>query len=52
MENYTTIKTIGKGAFGNVKLVERNIDGKLLAIKKIDLFLNEKLKTENEIQIL
>lgn len=37
MENYTKIKTIGKGTFGSVKLVARNSDQKKLAIKKIYL---------------
>lgn len=34
-ENFTTIKIIGKGAFGEVKLVQRRNDGKIYALKSL-----------------
>jgi protein-serine/threonine kinase len=34
-ENFTTIKIIGKGAFGEVKLVQRKNDGKIYALKSL-----------------
>jgi protein-serine/threonine kinase len=34
-ENYTTIKIIGKGAFGEVKLVQKKTDGKIYALKSL-----------------
>ena len=37
MDNYVKIKSIGKGTFGSVNLVERKSDKMLLAIKKIYL---------------
>lgn len=33
--NYRTIKIIGKGAFGEVKLVERKKDGNIFALKQL-----------------
>ena len=33
--NYTTVKTIGKGAFGEVKLVRKKQDGQLYALKRL-----------------
>ncbi len=33
IENYELMKTIGKGAFGEVKLVRRKQDGKVYALK-------------------
>ena len=51
MERYNKIKTIGKGTFGSVNLVERIADGKRLAIKKI--YLGEACPNpKNETQIL
>lgn len=32
-QNYQTLKVIGKGAFGEVKLVQRKRDGKVYALK-------------------
>lgn len=34
-QNYSTIKIIGKGAFGEVKLVQRKNDGKIYALKSL-----------------
>ena len=34
-ENFSTLKIIGKGAFGEVKLVQRNNDGKIYALKSL-----------------
>lgn len=34
-ENFTTLKIIGKGAFGEVKLVQRKNDGKIYALKSL-----------------
>lgn len=34
-ENYTTIRIIGKGAFGEVKLVQKKTDGKIYALKSL-----------------
>jgi len=34
-ENFTTLKIIGKGAFGEVKLVQRRNDGKIYALKSL-----------------
>ena len=34
-ENFTTLKIIGKGAFGEVKLVQRRNDGKVYALKSL-----------------
>ena len=34
-ENYHTLKIIGKGAFGEVKLVQRKHDGKIYALKSL-----------------
>lgn len=34
-QNYATIKIIGKGAFGEVKLVQRKHDGKIYALKSL-----------------
>lgn len=34
-ENFATLKTIGKGAFGEVKLVQRKNDGKIYALKTL-----------------
>ena len=33
--NYQTLKIIGKGAFGEVKLVQRRHDGKIYALKSL-----------------
>ncbi len=33
--NYTTIRTIGKGGFGEVKLVRKKQDGRLYALKRL-----------------
>lgn len=33
--NYSTLKIIGKGAFGEVKLVQRKNDGKIYALKSL-----------------
>lgn len=35
IEDYETIKTIGKGAFGEVKLVRRRVDAKVYALKSL-----------------
>lgn len=34
-ENYVTVKIIGKGAFGEVKLVQRKHDHKVYALKSL-----------------
>lgn len=56
--NFTTIKIIGKGAFGEVKLVQKKTDGKIYALKslvksemvrkdKVETLLNLILETES-----
>jgi protein-serine/threonine kinase len=45
-ENYNTIKIIGKGAFGEVKLVQKKADGKVYAMKsliKTEMFKKDQL---------
>jgi protein-serine/threonine kinase len=45
-ENYTTVKIIGKGAFGEVKLVQKRGDGKVYAMKsliKTEMFKKDQL---------
>ncbi|ROT41450.1 kinase-like protein [Sodiomyces alkalinus F11] len=45
-ENYKTIKIIGKGAFGEVKLVQKKQDGKVYAMKsliKTEMFKRDQL---------
>lgn len=45
-ENYTTIKIIGKGAFGEVKLVQKKQDNKIYAMKsliKTEMFKKDQL---------
>ncbi|KAJ2902259.1 hypothetical protein MKZ38_000800 [Zalerion maritima] len=45
-ENYSTIKIIGKGAFGEVKLVQKKADGKIYAMKsliKTEMFKKDQL---------
>ncbi|KFA73380.1 hypothetical protein S40288_09913 [Stachybotrys chartarum IBT 40288] len=45
-ENYNTIKIIGKGAFGEVKLVQKKGDGKIYAMKsliKMEMFKKDQL---------
>ena len=37
MEKYEKIKKIGRGTYGDVILVKRKHDGKLLALKKVVL---------------
>lgn len=34
-QNYNTLKIIGKGAFGEVRLVQRKNDGKIYALKSL-----------------
>lgn len=34
-QNYSTLKIIGKGAFGEVKLVQRKHDGRIYALKSL-----------------
>ena len=34
-QNYNTLKIIGKGAFGEVRLVQRKHDGKIYALKSL-----------------
>ena len=34
-DNFSTLKVIGKGAFGEVKLVQRKNDGKIYALKSL-----------------
>ncbi|KAJ9606575.1 Serine/threonine-protein kinase [Cladophialophora chaetospira] len=44
--NFSTIKVIGKGAFGEVKLVQRKTDGKIYALKsliKSEMFKKDQL---------
>lgn len=44
--NFHTIKVIGKGAFGDVKLVQRKSDGKIYALKslvKTEMFKRDQL---------
>jgi len=54
-ENYTTVKIIGKGAFGEVKLVQKKSDGKVYAMKsliKTEMFKKDQLahvRAEREI---
>ncbi|CAK7566434.1 MAG: Serine/threonine-protein kinase [Sporothrix epigloea] len=45
-ENYTTVKIIGKGAFGEVKLVQKKADNKVYAMKslvKTEMFRRDQL---------
>lgn len=45
-ENYNTIKIIGKGAFGEVKLVQKKADGQVYAMKsliKTEMFKKDQL---------
>ncbi|RMD40261.1 hypothetical protein DV735_g4867, partial [Chaetothyriales sp. CBS 134920] len=45
-QNFTTIKVIGKGAFGEVKLVQRKSDGNIYALKsliKSEMFKKDQL---------
>ncbi|PWY80597.1 serine/threonine-protein kinase cot-1 [Aspergillus heteromorphus CBS 117.55] len=45
-QNFQTIKIIGKGAFGEVKLVQRKTDGKIYALKsliKTEMFKKDQL---------
>ncbi|KAK7741710.1 Serine/threonine-protein kinase [Cytospora paraplurivora] len=45
-ENYTTVKIIGKGAFGEVKLVQKKADAKVYAMKsliKTEMFKKDQL---------
>lgn len=45
-ENYSTIKIIGKGAFGEVKLVQKRADGQVYAMKsliKTEMFKKDQL---------
>jgi len=35
ISNFTTVKVIGKGAFGEVRLVQRKRDGKIYALKSL-----------------
>ena len=45
-ENFSTIKIIGKGAFGEVRLVTRKTDGKIYALKsliKTEMFKKDQL---------
>ena len=44
--NFNTVKVIGKGAFGEVKLVQRKTDGKIYALKslvKSEMFKKDQL---------
>lgn len=44
--NFQTIKVIGKGSFGEVKLVQRRTDGKIYALKslvKAEMFIRDQL---------
>ena len=44
--NFSTVKIIGKGAFGEVKLVQRKTDGKIYALKslvKTEMFKKDQL---------
>jgi protein-serine/threonine kinase len=45
-QNFSTVKVIGKGAFGEVKLVQRKTDGKIYALKclvKAEMFKKDQL---------
>lgn len=45
-ESYATVKIIGKGAFGEVKLVQKKTDGKIFALKslvKSEMFKKDQL---------
>ena len=45
-DNFSTLKVIGKGAFGEVKLVQRKTDGKIYALKsliKTEMFKKDQL---------
>ena len=44
--NFSTLKTVGKGAFGEVRLVQRKTDGKIYALKslvKTEMFKKDQL---------
>ena len=46
-QNFSTVKIIGKGAFGEVKLVRRNTDRKIYALKslvKSEMVRNDSLR--------
>ena len=45
-KNFATVKVIGKGAFGEVKLVTRKVDGQIYALKslvKTEMFKKDQL---------
>ena len=44
LSNYSVIKTIGKGYFGEVKLVRKTQDGRVYALKR--LFKSEMISKE------
>lgn len=58
MDDFTTVKVIGRGAFGEVKLVRKNDDGKIFAVKimsKVDMVRNnqvEHIKAERDVLAL
>ena len=55
LQKYENIRSLGKGAAGQVNLVRNKLDGQQYALKTINLtYLNEKDKksSENEVQFL
>jgi len=55
LNDFTNLKTLGKGAFGSVHLVKRNQDQKIYAMKRVkisNLSIKERENALNEIRLL
>eukprot|EP00041_Stephanoeca_diplocostata_P037625 m.1430711 g.1430711 ORF g.1430711 m.1430711 type:complete len:119 (+) comp25074_c0_seq15:297-653(+) len=55
MENYSRVRTVGRGAYGIVQLVRRKKDNKLVIIKEIpveEMTLEERQSALNEVKVL
>lgn len=55
LQDFENIKELGKGSFSNVRLVKRKRDGKLLALKEVNmdrLTMGEKNLALNEVRLL